>query len=41
MQKYENHVACEDTIILPAWKKNFTDKQLDETVRPVRGETRR
>jgi len=27
---YENHAAREDTIIFPAWKKNFTDKQLDE-----------
>jgi len=27
---YQNHAAREDTIIFPAWKKNFTDKQLDE-----------
>jgi len=27
---YPNHAAREDTIIFPAWKKNFTDKQLDE-----------
>lgn len=27
---YENHAAREDTIIFPAWKKNFSDKQLDE-----------
>jgi len=27
---YENHAAREDTIIFPAWKTNFTDKQLDE-----------
>jgi hemerythrin-like domain-containing protein len=27
---YENHAAREDTIIFPAWKKNFTNKQLDE-----------
>ena len=27
---YENHAAREDTIVFPAWKKNFTDKQLDE-----------
>jgi hemerythrin-like domain-containing protein len=26
---YENHAAREDTIIFPAWKKNFSDKQLD------------
>jgi hemerythrin-like domain-containing protein len=28
---YENHAAREDTIVFPAWKKNFSDKQLDET----------
>ena len=27
---YQNHAAREDTIIFPAWKKNFTDRQLDE-----------
>lgn len=27
---YQNHAAREDTIVFPAWKKNFTDKQLDE-----------
>lgn len=27
---YENHAAREDTIVFPAWKKNFTNKQLDE-----------
>jgi hemerythrin-like domain-containing protein len=27
---YENHAAREDTIVFPAWKTNFTDKQLDE-----------
>jgi hemerythrin-like domain-containing protein len=27
---YANHAAREDTIIFPAWKTNFTDKQLDE-----------
>jgi hemerythrin-like domain-containing protein len=27
---YENHAAREDTIVFPAWKKNFSDKQLDE-----------
>lgn len=27
---YQNHAAREDTIIFPAWKTNFTDKQLDE-----------
>jgi len=27
---YRNHAAREDTIIFPAWKKHFTDKQLDE-----------
>ena len=27
---YENHAAREDTIIFPAWKKNFSNKQLDE-----------
>jgi hemerythrin-like domain-containing protein len=27
---YENHAAREDTIVFPAWKKNFSDKQLDD-----------
>ena len=27
---YQNHAAREDTIVFPAWKKNYTDKQLDE-----------
>ena len=27
---YENHAAREDTIIFPAWKKNFSNQQLDE-----------
>jgi hemerythrin-like domain-containing protein len=27
---YANHAAREDTIIFPAWKTNFTNKQLDE-----------
>jgi len=27
---YENHAAREDTIVFPAWKKNFNNKQLDE-----------
>ena len=27
---YANHAAREDTIIFPAWKKNFSNKQLDE-----------
>src|SRR5579883_2964513 len=30
VRMYENHAAREDTIIFPEWKKNFTDKQLDE-----------
>lgn len=30
VRMYENHAAREDTIVFPAWKKNFTDKQLDE-----------
>jgi hemerythrin-like domain-containing protein len=30
VRMYENHAAREDTIIFPAWKKNFTNKQLDE-----------
>ena len=27
---YENHAAREDTIVFPAWKTAFNDKQLDE-----------
>jgi hemerythrin-like domain-containing protein len=27
---YRNHAAREDTIVFPAWKKHFTEKQLDE-----------
>ena len=27
---YQNHAAREDTIVFPAWKKNFSDKQLAE-----------
>jgi hemerythrin-like domain-containing protein len=27
---YENHAAREDTIVFPAWKSGFTNKQLDE-----------
>jgi hemerythrin-like domain-containing protein len=27
---YENHAAREDTIVFPAWKKKFSNKQLDE-----------
>jgi len=30
VRMYENHAAREDTIVFPAWKKNYTDKQLDE-----------
>lgn len=30
VRMYENHAAREDTIVFPAWKTNFTDKQLDE-----------
>ena len=30
VRMYENHAAREDTVIFPAWKKNFTNKQLDE-----------
>lgn len=26
---YEHHAAREDTIVFPAWKRNFTNKQLD------------
>jgi hemerythrin-like domain-containing protein len=27
---YQNHAAREDTIVFPAWKTNYTNKQLDE-----------
>ena len=27
---YENHAAREDTVVFPAWKKNFSNQQLDE-----------
>ena len=30
VRMYENHAAREDTIIFPAWKTNFSGKQLDE-----------
>lgn len=30
VRMYRNHAAREDTIVFPAWKKNFSDKQLDE-----------
>jgi hemerythrin-like domain-containing protein len=30
VRMYESHAAREDTIIFPAWKKNFSDTQLDE-----------
>jgi hemerythrin-like domain-containing protein len=30
VRMYEHHAAREDTIIFPAWKKNFTNKQLDD-----------
>ena len=30
VRMYESHAAREDTIIFPAWKQNFTEKQLDE-----------
>ena len=30
VRMYENHAAREDTIVFPAWKKNFSEKQLDE-----------
>ena len=29
VRMYEHHAAREDTIVFPAWKKNFSDKQLD------------
>lgn len=30
VRMYQNHAAREDTIVFPAWKLNFTNKQLDE-----------
>jgi hemerythrin-like domain-containing protein len=30
VRMYENHAAREDTIVFPAWKSNFSNKQLDE-----------
>jgi hemerythrin-like domain-containing protein len=30
VRMYENHAAREDTIVFPAWKENFTNKQLDD-----------
>ncbi len=27
---YQNHASREDTIVFPAWKKNYSNKQLDE-----------
>jgi hemerythrin-like domain-containing protein len=27
---YQNHAAREDTIVFPAWKENYDNKQLDE-----------
>jgi hemerythrin-like domain-containing protein len=30
VRMYGNHAAREDTIVFPAWKKNFSNKQLDE-----------
>ncbi|HEY0565583.1 MAG TPA: hemerythrin domain-containing protein [Terriglobales bacterium] len=30
VRMYENHAAREDTIVFPAWKTNFSNKQLDE-----------
>src|SRR5205814_3562678 len=30
VRMYESHAAREDTIVFPAWKTHFTDKQLDE-----------
>jgi hemerythrin-like domain-containing protein len=30
IRMYENHAAREDTIVFPAWKTNFSNKQLDE-----------
>jgi len=30
VRMYQHHAAREDTIVFPAWKQNFTNKQLDE-----------
>jgi hemerythrin-like domain-containing protein len=30
VRMYQHHAAREDTIVFPAWKTNFSDKQLDE-----------
>lgn len=30
VRMYESHAAREDTIVFPAWKANFSNKQLDE-----------
>jgi hemerythrin-like domain-containing protein len=30
VRMYEHHAAREDTVVFPAWKRNFTNKQLDE-----------
>ena len=30
VRMYQNHAAREDTIVFPAWKTNFSNKQLDE-----------
>ena len=30
VRMYENHAAREDTIVFPAWKTNFSNKQLDD-----------
>jgi hemerythrin-like domain-containing protein len=30
VRMYESHAAREDTIVFPAWKKNFSNEQLDE-----------
>ena len=32
VRMYEHHAAREDTIVFPAWKLNFTEKQLDEAL---------
>lgn len=29
VRMYEHHAAREDTVVFPAWKRNFTNKQLD------------
>ncbi len=30
VRMYQHHAAREDTIVFPAWKENFTPKQIDE-----------